>query len=159
MTAREAAIFRELARAVFATQNALLRHGDMVNSPFGQTSARWRVMLHISQGNGSVAGIARATGYSRQAVQRLADALVADDLAAYAPDQADRRKQVVSLNDTGQATFAAMEGSFDSWSKRLVGALSIETLTDTIALLDAIKQVVEQDYEQIKARRKTNDRG
>ncbi len=157
MTSPEAALFRALTRAVFEAQNALLRHGDLVNAPFGQTSARWRVLLQISQGNSSVAGIARSTGYSRQAVQRLTDALVAASLAAYAPDHSDRRRQVISLSDKGQAILAEMEDNFDIWSKRIVGQLSPGDLTTAIELLGDIKRVVEHDCEHIKGRRRTNN--
>lgn len=159
MSSPEAALFRALTRAVFETQNALLRHGDLINAPFGQTSARWRVMLHISQGNPSVAGIARATGYSRQAVQRLANTLVADRLATYEPDPSDRRTQAIRLSERGQAVFAAMEDSFDIWSKRNVAQLPEEVLTDATELLLTIKRVIEQDCEQIRETRRMNNEG
>jgi DNA-binding MarR family transcriptional regulator len=86
-----ATLFRQLTRAVFAAQSSVLHYGDRANAAFGQSSARWRVMFNIAQGIGTVAEIARETDYARQSVQRLADVLVADGLATYAPDPADRR--------------------------------------------------------------------
>jgi DNA-binding MarR family transcriptional regulator len=61
------------------------------------SSARWRVMQRISAGEKSVADMARSTGYSRQAVQRLADALVAEGSARYYADESDRRRQCLEL--------------------------------------------------------------
>src|SRR5262249_23580141 len=72
MTTHDAARFRRFTRAIFAAQAAVLKHGDVATAPFGQSSARWRVLFRVSHGATTVAAIARATGYSRQAVQRLA---------------------------------------------------------------------------------------
>src|SRR5258708_29404660 len=103
MTSASAKLFRDLTRAVFAARSSVLRHGDRVNAGFGQSSARWRVMFNIEHGNGNVSDIARETDYTRQSIQRLADALVADGLAAYAPDPKDRRRQVITLTAQGRA--------------------------------------------------------
>jgi DNA-binding MarR family transcriptional regulator len=101
MASPHAETFRRFVRSVFETQTVLLKHGDVANAGFGQSSARWRVLLQISAGETSVAAIARATGYSRQAVQRLAGALVADGSARYSPDPDDRRKQRLELTAAG----------------------------------------------------------
>jgi DNA-binding MarR family transcriptional regulator len=101
MTSPSATLFRQLTRAVFAAQSSVLRYGDLANAAFGQSSARWRVLFYIAQGNESVAEIARETDYARQSIQRLADTLVADGLAKYAPDPEDRRKQVITLGAGG----------------------------------------------------------
>ncbi|WP_405590348.1 MarR family transcriptional regulator [Streptomyces sp. NBC_01190] len=58
-------------------------------------------MLWVAAGKTSVAAVARSTGYSRQAVQRVADALVADELAQYSADVHDRRKQRLELTEAG----------------------------------------------------------
>ncbi len=102
MLSPEAILFRRMTRSVFRTNSAVLRYGDLVNEPLAQSSARWWLLYRLSRGDDSVADIARTTGNSRQAVQRLADALVAENLATYAPNPTDRRKQVVTLTDRGR---------------------------------------------------------
>ena len=145
MRSPSATLFRQLTRAVFAAHAAVLRHGDRANAAHGQSSARWRVMFQIAEGNGSVSEIARATDYARQSVQRLADTLVADGLAAYAPDPDDRRRQIITLTARGRTLLAAMETDFDRWSKRLVRALGKENVTQTIEDLHELKRVLDAD--------------
>jgi DNA-binding MarR family transcriptional regulator len=151
MTSASATLFRQLTRAVFAAHSSVLRHGDRANAAFGQSSARWRVMFNIAHGNGSVAEIARATDYTRQSVQRLADTLVRDGLATYAPDPEDRRRQIITLTAKGSRVLAEMEADFDRWSKRLVQTLGKENLTETIAYLHELKRVLDADAEHFKA--------
>jgi DNA-binding MarR family transcriptional regulator len=148
MTSPSAALFRQLTRAVFAAQSSVLHYGDRANAAFGQSSARWRVMFNIAQGIGTVAEIARETDYARQSVQRLADVLVADGLAAYAPDPADRRRQIITLTAKGSTLLAEMEADFDHWSKRLVRALGKESVIQTIEDLHELKRVLDADAER-----------
>lgn len=155
MLSPEAILFRRMTRSVFRTNSAMLRHGDLVNEPFGQSSARWWVLSEISLGNDSVAGIARATGNSRQAVQRLADALVAEHLATYGPHPTDQRKQVITLTDSGRNVLDDMETSFDDWSKQLVEQFGTDDLRKAIDHLDAIRRLLGQDIEHIKESRRT----
>jgi DNA-binding MarR family transcriptional regulator len=151
MTSPSATLFRQLTRAVFAAHSSVLRHGDVANAAFGQSSARWRVMFNIAQGNGSVAEIARATDYTRQSIQRLADALVADGLATYAPDPEDRRRQVITLTAKGSALLKEMETYFDRWSKRLVRTLGKESAIQTIEDLHELKRVLDADARHFEA--------
>ena len=150
MASERAEVFRRLARAVFDAQTALLKHGDVANAPFGQSSARWRVLLHISLGEPTVADIARSTGYSRQAVQRLADALVAAGSAAYVVDEADRRKQRIELTRQGKETLGQLEAHFDIWADRLLTQLPEAELIEVTAALEHFKAIVLADMQSMK---------
>ena len=151
MTSPSATLFRQLTRAVFAAESSVLHYGDRANAAFGQSSARWRVMFNIAQGNGTVAEIARETEYARQSVQRLADVLVADGLAAYAPDPEDRRRQLITLTAKGSTLLAEMEADFDRWSKRLVHALGKKSVIKTIEDLHELRRVLDADAERFDA--------
>jgi DNA-binding MarR family transcriptional regulator len=151
VTSASATLFRQLTRAVFAAHSSVLRHGDRANAPFGQSSARWRVMFNIAQGNGSVSEIARATDYTRQSIQRLADNLVAEGLATYKPDPHDRRKQTITLTPQGTTLLHEMESDFDRWSKRLVNKLGEQNITQTIEHLHELKRVLDTDAEHVEA--------
>jgi DNA-binding MarR family transcriptional regulator len=145
MPSASATLFRQLTRAVFAAHSSVLRYGDRANTVFGQSSARWRVMFNIAQGNGSVAEIARATDYARQSIQRLADTLVTDGLATYSPDPVDRRRQFITLTAKGSTLLAEMEADFDRWSRRLVQTLGTEKVIETIADLRELTRVLDAD--------------
>ena len=151
MASPHAETFRRFVRSVFETQNVLLKHGDVANAGFGQSSARWRVLLWISTGETSVAAIARATGYSRQAVQRLADALVAEGSARYSADPDDRRKQRLELTAAGAATFAQLEAGFDVWADRLIAQLPAAELDAVSESLDRIRPVLLADIDYMKS--------
>jgi DNA-binding MarR family transcriptional regulator len=138
MASHSAEVFRRFTRSVFATQAALLKHGDTANERFGQTSARWRVLARVSAGETSAAAIARSTGYSRQAVQRLADALAAEGLVRQQADESDLRRQRLELTSTGAEVFGQMEAHFDIWAERL-GAQIPEA--DLIALAEALEHI------------------
>lgn len=145
-----AKLFRRFTRSVFDAQAALLKHADAANARFGQSSARWRVLDRVSIGETSVAGIARSTGYSRQAVQRLADALVAEGSARYSVDETDRRKKHIELTEAGADTFEKMEAHFDVWVYRLLAHIPESELVAVSAALEHITFVVDADRDYIE---------
>ncbi len=145
MISDEAQVFRAFVGSVVSLSTALLKHGDRANEPFGQTSARWRVLLRTAAGEESVPAIARSTGYSRQATQRLADALVADGLAEFRPDQTDRRRQRIVLTDAGRAMLDQMEASYDTWSQPLVNSIGLDELERLSTSLEHVRDIVQND--------------
>jgi len=150
MASPSAEVFRRFVRSVFDAQAALLKHGDVANAEFGQSSARWRVLQRVAAGQTSVAAIARSTGYSRQGVQRLADALVAEGSARYRADESDRRRQRLELTDAGAATFGQMEAHFDVWAARLLARISEAELVAVAGALERIRIVVLEDCDDMK---------
>lgn len=138
VTTESSQAVRALVRAVSAAQVELLRHGDAMTAPLGQSSARWRVLLNVHAGAGTAADIARTTGYSRQGVQRLVDVLVADGSLVAEPDPGDARRQHLSLTRAGCATLGQLEEHFDTWADRLlleIGGEQAHTLTAHLAHL------------------------
>lgn len=150
MLTSNAELIRRFTRSVFSAQSALLKHGDAANARFGQSSARWRVLLHVSIGNTTVTEIARITGYSRQAVQRLTSALVDEGNLASAPDSVDGRKLRLSLTPLGRRTLKSMERYFDTWSARLVKELSPDKLAALASALDLITAAVLDDLNKLE---------
>jgi DNA-binding MarR family transcriptional regulator len=104
-------------------------------------------MFNVAQGNGSVSEIARATDYTRQSIQRLADNLVAEGLATYSPDPDDRRRQIITLTGEGNTVLHEMESDFDRWSRRLVKKLGKENVSKTIEHLHELKRILDTDAE------------
>jgi len=145
VVSRDAQAFRAFVGSVLHTGSVLLAHGDAANRPFGQSSARWRVLLYAAQGENSVPLIARSTGYSRQATQRLADALVADGLARYRPDEDDRRRQHFELTGAGQAALDRLETHFDEWGSRLATEIGPDELRRITDSLDRVRATVQRD--------------
>jgi DNA-binding MarR family transcriptional regulator len=153
MASPTAETFRRFARSVLSAQAALLKHGDVANADFGQSSARWRVLQRIAAGEKSVADMARSTGYSRQAVQRLADALVAEGLARYSADENDRRRQCLELTPAGIVIFEQLEANFDSWADRLMTHIPEADLITTAKTLEHIRLILLADCDYMKRKR------
>src|SRR5262245_28041524 len=77
-----------------ATGEALARLGD-------QSLARWVILDAIEDRPSTVAQVARRRGIARQAVQRVADLLVRDGLAAYEPNPRHRRARLLRPTERG----------------------------------------------------------
>lgn len=80
---REAAALRALMLEVFRLNGALIRHGEALTVPLGQTQARWQVIGAVGETARTVPQIARRMGMSRQGVQRVADLLARDGLISF----------------------------------------------------------------------------
>ena len=91
-----------LVAAVYELAGVLRRDGEAIAKLAGQTQARWQVMSVATAGRLSVAMIARRLGLTRQSVQRVADEIVAEELASYEPNPDHQRSPLLILTDDGQ---------------------------------------------------------
>ncbi|WP_323991490.1 MarR family transcriptional regulator [Nguyenibacter sp. L1] len=137
--------FRQFSRSLIAAHVALLKHGDAMTSHFGQSSARWRVLLRISEGDRTVPTVARSSRLTRQAVQRVADELATEGCLIFSPDETDKRTQRVSLTDKGNEVLAQLERNFEAWASRTADAFPLERLEKLARQLDAVAEVLETD--------------
>lgn len=93
---------QHLVAEVFELAGALRRDGEAIAKLAGQTQARWQVMWIAATGRLSVAMIARRLGLTRQSVQRVADAIVADGHATFEPNPDHQRSPLLILTGDGQ---------------------------------------------------------
>lgn len=93
---------QHLVADVFELAAALRRDGETIAKLAGQTQARWQVMWTAASGRLSVAMIARRLGITRQSVQRVADAIVAEGLASFEPNPDHQRSPLLILTPAGQ---------------------------------------------------------
>src|SRR5258708_34293507 len=100
--------------------------GDAITRPVKQSSARWQVMGVIDRDPRTVAEIARLLGMARQSIQRIADVLVAEEIAVYKDNPAHRRGKPfilpehpgkVSSGGQGWAPRRAESGVGPVWGK------------------------------------------
>lgn len=145
MTKDSSVEFRDFVKALLSTQNTILKHGDFATGMYGQTSARWRVMLRVSSDVTTVSAIAKEIGFSRQAVQRIADSLVNEGLATYSKSATDKRTQSIALTSKGIMIFNKLEVSFERWSKRLMSEISSESMLLLTQQLDSVRLIFEKD--------------
>src|SRR5579871_6068191 len=71
---------------IYQLAGQLRRNADAITRPIGQSQARWQVLSAASAEPKTVPQIARRLGIARQNVQRIADLLIAEKLAALSPN-------------------------------------------------------------------------
>ena len=113
---------------VFEAAGMLRRAGDALAGRVGQTQSRWQLLSVVSEGDWTVAAAARRLGISRQAVQKVANALAHDGLVAFDANPNHRRAPLVRLTPTGREALATITASTRTWHTRVSQGLSAEDL-------------------------------
>jgi DNA-binding MarR family transcriptional regulator len=98
----------------------------------------------VDHGPLTVAAVARVMGLRRQSVQRTADLLVADGVAAYVDNPADKRARLLTLTASGRRSLRTIERAQRAWAQELGDAVGLApllraegALARIVALLDA----------------------
>jgi dihydrofolate reductase/DNA-binding MarR family transcriptional regulator len=89
--------------------------GEALARVGGQTLARWVILDSIEDGPATVAQLARRRGIARQAVQRVADLLVGDGLAAYESNPRHRRARLLRSTPRGRRVLRAISEAQQPW--------------------------------------------
>jgi DNA-binding MarR family transcriptional regulator len=139
------AAFTRLVLLVFRLNGLLLEAGDRMAAPTGQTSARWQVMGVIDHGPLTVSAVGRAMGLRRQSVQRTADLLVADGVAEYVDNPADRRAKLLTLTPAGRRALRRIERAQREWATAHGEALGLEQLLEAERALEQITAQLERN--------------
>jgi DNA-binding MarR family transcriptional regulator len=137
--------------SIFAMNSLLLRSGEMVTKPLGQSSARWHVLGRAGFRPQTVAQMARSIGNSRQSVQRIADLLTEEGLTKYIDNPTDKRAQLLTITPKGTKVLQAIYARDKEWSSELVGKLPSQQLEEIAEALDGIGRIL-KDYMDTKER-------
>ncbi|HEU5058207.1 MAG TPA: MarR family transcriptional regulator [Kofleriaceae bacterium] len=116
--------------------------GDALAAPAGQSSARWQVLAAAENGPATVAQIARMLGLARQSVQRVADLLADEGLAAYRPNPEHQRAMLLELTARGRSALAAIQRAQRGWADRLGAAVGEVDLQRAAAVLDRVGEAL-----------------
>ena len=119
--------------------------GEGLAKPAGQTLARWLVMEMIQDAPATVAQIARRLHLARQGVQRLADLLVRDGLAAYEENPAHRRAKLLRLTPAGRTALRTIQRAQATWADAVGAELGEADLRQASILLDRVLQAIRSD--------------
>ena len=114
---------------------ALARLGD-------QTLARWVILDAIEDRPSTVAQIARRRGIARQAVQRVADLLVRDGLAAYEPNPRHRRAKLLRPTERGQEVLRTISVAQKEWADAIGAEIGVAKLRKATALVSEVRRTV-----------------
>jgi DNA-binding MarR family transcriptional regulator len=102
----------------------------------------WVVLDTILHPPATVAQVARALLLARQGVQRLADLLVRDGLAAYQDNPAHRRAKLLRITPQGRATLRTIQAAQAAWADALGAEIGEAELRQASLLLDRVLRAV-----------------
>lgn len=121
----------ELSRLVWEilqTAGRLTDVGNRLSAPFGLTSARWQVMGVIIDRVATISDVARELSQTRQGVQRLADELVRDGLAAYSANPLHARAKLLAPTSQGAAAYQGLMEDQAKWTNALSASMPLEDI-------------------------------
>ncbi len=136
--------FSALVVQVFRLAGRLASAGDAMARPLGQTSARWQVLAAVEEAPAAVATIARALDLARQSVQRVADLLVDDGLAAYQDNPEHQRAKLLRLTPRGRAVLASIQDVQRAWADELGAAVGEADLRRAGGVLERVLGLLER---------------
>lgn len=121
--------FALLVADVYELAGALRRSGESLAATENQTQARWQLMSAVSEDSMSVPTAAARLGISRQAVQRVANDLVTDNLAVFMINPGHRTSPLLTLTETGRTTLSAIDRLARSTNRRNADRVGADTVT------------------------------
>jgi len=134
--------FLDFMRVVGALNRSLLGIGDAVAATTGLSRARSACLQQIADVSLTVADIATRLDLARQGVQRVADVLVGDGLAAYVENPRHRRAKLLTLTDAGRQALAAMDAAHHRWVSHTAPELAPLRLSDLTDRLRAVHHAI-----------------
>jgi len=132
--------------SVFRVNGLIIRAGEGITKPLGQSSARWQVLGRAYEPT-TVAKMAQDIGHARQSVQRIADVLAAEGLVSYEDNPTDRRARFLELTSDGAELLAQIYQRQVEWSLRLMEQLSPTQLVQIANGLEGIADVLESSLD------------
>ena len=134
--------FTALLGQVIGLTRRFTTAGEALAKPAGQTLARWLVLETVQDAPATVAQIARTLQLARQGVQRLADLLVRDGLAAYENNPAHRRAKLLRITPPGHTALRTIQTAQAAWADTLGTKIGEAELRQASILLDQVLQAV-----------------
>jgi DNA-binding MarR family transcriptional regulator len=134
--------FSAFAIAVIRLAAQLEADGDALARPVGQSSARWLVMAAVEETPATVAQVARLLGLARQSVQRVADLLERDGLAAYGDNPGHRRARLLRLTPRGREILSSIQAAQRRWANELGSMLGERDLRRAATTLERARSTL-----------------
>jgi DNA-binding MarR family transcriptional regulator len=109
----------------------------------GLTAAWWQVLGGVIDEPRSVADVGRNMGVTRQAVQRIADLLVARGLAEYRPNPAHRRAKLLACTEAGYWAIRQIALVQRPWADQVGETIGAEALQQTLSTMRALVAAID----------------
>ena len=143
---QKAPVFTEIVLEVFKLGGFLVSEGDQMGFEYGITSARWKILgaLSLAGEPQTVPQIARSMGLTRQAVQRLVDAMHEDELLLFHENPGHKRAKLISLSERGEEIFSKLYEKQSEWAINCSTGITKAELETTLSVLKRISDSIDR---------------
>ena len=138
-------VFTEIVLEIFKLGGLLVSEGDQMGAEYGITSARWKILgaLSLAGEPQTVPQIARSMGLTRQAVQRLVDALHEDEFLIFHENPDHKRAKLISLTEFGKTIYSKLYEKQSGWAIRCSSGITQAELQTTLSVLKRISNTID----------------
>jgi len=140
----ESALGSQLAFGLFKLNGQMLRAGEALARPVGLTVAWWQVLGACLRAPQTASGISREMGISRQAVQRVANRLLAEGLLKRSDNPAHKSAPLLAATKAGRSAVMRIAPEQTAFSGRIVKAFGRTELESLIKELQRLSAVVDE---------------
>jgi DNA-binding MarR family transcriptional regulator len=139
-------VFTEIVLELFKLGGFLTNEGDQMGSEYGVTSARWKILgaLFLAGEPQTASQIARRMGLTRQAVQRLVDAMHKDGLLLFQKNPEHKRAKLIDLSDLGKDIFIKLDKKQTEWASSSSSDIPQEELETALSVLKRISDAIDR---------------
>ncbi len=139
-------VFTEIVLEVFKLGGLLVSEGDQMGFEYGITSARWKILgaLSLAGEPQTVPQIAKSMGLTRQAVQRLVDAMHKDGFLLFHQNPDHKRAKLISLSDLGKETYLKLYEKQSGWAIACSTGITQTELETTLSVLKRISNTIDR---------------
>jgi DNA-binding MarR family transcriptional regulator len=142
-TQRQQELLSAAALTTFKLNGQFLELAEHLARPAGLTATYWQVLGAVIDEPGTVSGIAREMGITRQAVQRTADLLAERGLTEYRDNPAHRRAKLVAITPDGLAANQSIGPHHAHHAKELSAVVGADPLADAVAALKKLSEALD----------------
>lgn len=137
-------VFTDIVLEVFKLGGLLISEGDQMGSEYGITSARWKILgaLSLAGEPQTVPQIARKMGLTRQAVQRLVDAMHEDELLLFNENPDHKRAKLISLSEFGAMAYSQLGEKQSGWAVKCSADITQAELETTLSVLKRVSAAI-----------------
>jgi DNA-binding MarR family transcriptional regulator len=138
---------------LFEAAGAGRRWGEILASRQGLTQAQWQTLWTAAGGPLTVPQIARRLGVSRQNVQRVANDLAANGMAAFGQNPDHKSSPLLELTPAGRSALDRVNAAAAGYNQALLDRLTEPGIDELRRLVTCLTQAIREliDAEQLPA--------
>ena len=149
----KAEALQQLTLNLLELTSAMETKATELTAPHGQTPSRWKVLTSAAGSPHTVPQIARRMGLSRQAVQKIANALVADGLAFLEDNPDHKTSPFLRLTPKGVKLTEAIGADHTKWANAFSKSFTLDNLKTTAGTLRQLcDRLLQEDTPENKRR-------